>query len=548
MLSVWQFPVLIVSILMSCTVYSMEAFNLGVRSGDPSSDGVILWTQLNPDVFRSKVQDRVELKLTVARDESLEDIVEQQTTWVTRLRKYTTKVDLAGKLEPDTRYYYQFSYSDSDGDYVSRIGKTRTLPDASSTRPITMAVLSCQDYSTGHFNAHKVLSRRSDDIDLVFFNGDFIYEYAQYDSKHATIRRNNLSLPSSEQSAMIESDFSYLYRHYLSDKHLQSSLADLPFIMIHDDHETADNQFWNRTTGRVDIPGERYKGFTSFERERIVLNARKALYDFTPIRADVNFRTESPQEFIKLYRSFRLGALADFVVTDSRSYRDGSEIDDDDQSKTMLGSDQLSWFSDQLIKSNARWRLWGNQVMFSRFVAFGSHTPIPDQLHNSDQWNGFRHERSLIKSMVEDENMKNLVVLTGDLHTSLISYLKPSGDPDSDENLGIELMTPSVTSPNFKEELGYLGTLESFVSLVGGYLKDQNHHLQHINIDTHGFALITLSENAINWRVYSVPVDEHFDNPQEKLLIHMKYQGGKLHQLNGEEDQDIKGLKMRDEF
>ncbi|WP_153766917.1 alkaline phosphatase [Endozoicomonas sp. OPT23] len=545
-----QLSALFLCFIISTFAFCAEPFKRGVRSGDPSSDGVILWTQLdkeyfeglmkkelldaqrnNPDSNITRASDKVDIKLKVALDENLQQVVYEETLTATPRHNYTIRADLSGLLQPYTRYYYQFN---AGNDY-SRLGKTKTLPAKNSKQKLIIAVLSCQDYSTGFFNAHKILSRMSDDIDLVFFNGDFIYEYAQYDSSHARIVRDNLSLPSGRKSAFTPEDFSYLYQAYLSDPQLQESLASLPFIMIHDDHETADNQFWNRDTEMMDIPGNRYSEFSEFERQRVVRNARKALYDFTPIRAEVDFSKENPQEYIKLYRSFRLGGLADFFVTDSRSYRDGKNIDDEDQSKTMLGTKQLQWFSDQLHDCDASWCLWGNQVMFSRMVKFGAHSSIiPDLLHNSDQWNGFRHERETVKALIDKFAIKNLVVLTGDLHTSLISYLKPSGDPESTENLGVELMTPSVTSPNFKEELGFFGKSKLLMDLIQGFIKDQNHHLQHFSSATHGFSLLSLSEDQIDWEVYEVPTKERLDDPQEKLLIHMNYDHeGRLHYMKG---------------
>ena len=542
--------ILLLIFSLNSYAHDILPFNLGVRSGDPSSDGVILWTQLNPDYFKQlmaeeflklsksesydssqsyRASNKVDVQLQVALDNKFTSLIHQEVLTVTPAYGYTVRADLSGRLAPDTRYYYRFVVRE----HTSRTGKTKTLPDKNSKRKITIAVLSCQDYSTGYFNVHKVLSRWSDHIDAVFFNGDFIYEYDKYDSRFANIVRNNLSLPSGSKSAITEEDFRYLYRAYLSDAQLQESLASLPFFMIHDDHETGDNQFWNRDTLKMDLPGERYKGLSSPERQRVVLNARKALYDYTPIRAEVDVTKEDPQQFIKLFRSVRLGALADFIITDGRSYRDGAGIRDDDQSKTMLGAEQKNWFTDQLFRcsaSDTHWCLWGNQVMFSRMALLGGNSRfIPDYLHNSDQWNGFLHEREEIKSLIEKWNINNLVVVTGDMHTSLISYIQPSDRNSAKSNIGVEFMTPSITSPNLMEELGPIGDFPPLMSLVDQMIKDQNNHLAHFNSKKHGFALLTLSEDAVNWEVFDVPTDKYYENPKEQLMIHMKYKNGSLH-------------------
>ena len=519
-----MFPrlLLCLSLLFSLSVMAMEQvlndrFPLGVRSGDPTDTGVVFWTRINPlQCFGGEF-----VHLEIARDRNFSKVELKETLQIDPAKDHTLHVDLNGRLESDTVYYFRFVHNGVS----SRTGRTKTLPHREKERPVRMAVLTCQDYTTGYFNAHKILGDMADrgELDLAFFDGDFTYEYASYDSSAAHILRP-MTFPSHSPSAITAEDFRFLYQNYLSDPQLQHSLASMPFIVIPDDHEVADNQYWDRARNQAGIPGKRYKFLSALEKSRLMLDSRKAWVNYTPARIKVNPITDNPQKFVQLYRSFRLGKMADFFVTDSRSYRDGENIDADDPTKTMLGRDQVTWFKKQLADSDAHWRLWGNQTMFSRFVAYGDHLDIlPDGLVNTDQWNGFRAERAMLKEQLDTSDVKNLLILTGDMHTSLVSQVKPFDRPDADDHLAVEFMTPSITSPNMKDEIGFIGSFDRIMDLIRYYLRDQNHHLAHFNSEIHGYAILTLDKEQVVWDVYSVPTNERLEKPEATHVFQALY-------------------------
>ena len=511
--------VAVCALLAAQIAMSKEYFPQGVRSGDPSSDGVVLWTRLSPE----KHGDHT-VTMELSRDPKFGRIIIEESQTVTAATDYTFHLNLDGRLSPDSVYYYRFRH----GNEVSITGRTKTLPAHNQERTFRMAVLTCQDYSTGYFNAHQIMAGMANrgEIDLAFFDGDFTYEYASYDSDSAEVLRP-LTLPSKSRSAMTADDFRFLYQNYLADPQLQASLASMPFILVPDDHEVADNHFWDYERNHAGIPGKRYRHMTPAEKTRLMLDSRTAWVNYTPSKARVNRYTEDPRELVKYYRSFRLGQMADFFVTDSRSYRDGEHIPADKPDKTMLGIEQRDWLLGQIRNSDAYWRLWGNQTMFSRFVGYDSHFDIvSDKLINTDQWNGYIHERGLIKDAIEAMGIKNLVVLTGDMHTSLVTYIKPFERPESSENLGIELMTPSVTSPNMKDEAGMFGGFGFMMDVIRIFLKDQNHHLVHFNSEKHGFAILTVDKNRLVWDVYSVPVKERMVEPEATHMLQVLYQDG----------------------
>ncbi|HEX7132413.1 MAG TPA: PhoD-like phosphatase N-terminal domain-containing protein, partial [Iamia sp.] len=138
------------------------AFPHSVASFDPTSEGVLLWTQADTQATVDWV---------VARDEDLGDVVASGTADVPGDGGGTVAVDVDG-LEPATTYWYRFSA----GDERSRIGRTRTLPAPDATvGSIRVAMVSCANLARAPLAAARAVAE-VDDVDLVFHAGDYIYE------------------------------------------------------------------------------------------------------------------------------------------------------------------------------------------------------------------------------------------------------------------------------------------------------------------------------------------------------------------------------------
>jgi alkaline phosphatase D len=148
-------------------------FALGVASGDPMPDSVILWTRLVAEPLTNgggMPTAPVPVSWEVATDEDFEAVVAQGATSAEPALAHSVHVD-AGDLEPDTEYWYRFTV----GDVASPVGRTRTAPAAgAAVDRLRFAFASCQDQQEGHWTAHQHLA--AEDVDLVFFLGDYIYE------------------------------------------------------------------------------------------------------------------------------------------------------------------------------------------------------------------------------------------------------------------------------------------------------------------------------------------------------------------------------------
>jgi len=157
---------------------SRYPFTLGVASGCPRPDGVVLWTRLADEPIAAEIDaSSIAVRWELARDEQFRDIVRHGDAQATPELAHSVHVELRG-LEPDRQYWYRFMA----GGATSAVGRTRTAPAPSADmRRLKFAFASCQHFEQGYFGAYRHMA--AEDIDLVVFLGDYIYE-SSWGRKH----------------------------------------------------------------------------------------------------------------------------------------------------------------------------------------------------------------------------------------------------------------------------------------------------------------------------------------------------------------------------
>jgi alkaline phosphatase D len=409
------------------TAAAGSRFQHGVASGDPLSDRVIIWTRVTPRDLSSP--QAIQLRWRVGTDPALRSIVSSGRAATSSERDYTVKVDVGG-LAPGRPYFYAF---DVDGEQ-SPVGRTRTFP-ATANR-MRFALVSCSNYPAGYFNPYAAIARRPD-LDAVVHVGDYIYEFAEGEyGAGAAIKR----IPQPSHEAFALADYRARYATYRTDPDLQDAHRLFPFIAVWDDHELA-NDAW--AGGAVNHNPEKGEGDWATRRAA----AYKAYLEWMPIR-------ESSDPSIHLYRTIRFGTLADLVMIDTRALRDRQVANSDaaglaDPKRTLMGAAQEAWMLGQLRASQraaTAWTLLGQQVMFSPITLPGTRPT------NTDQWDGYPAQRERVLDFIDRERVRNLVILTGDAHSSWgfdvprhpwNGYEATSGKG----SLAVELVTPAVSSP-----------------------------------------------------------------------------------------------------
>src|SRR6266545_1653411 len=147
-------------------------FGLGVASGDPLPDGVILWTRLVRDPFNAGSMPARALPVAwqVAADERFHRVVRAGVAFARPELAHSVHVDVRG-LAAGRDYFYRFRSAGQ----LSPVGRTRTAPALfADPEVLRLAVVSCQDFQNGYWPAFNGLAE--EDLDVVFHLGDYIYE------------------------------------------------------------------------------------------------------------------------------------------------------------------------------------------------------------------------------------------------------------------------------------------------------------------------------------------------------------------------------------
>lgn len=435
-------------------------FYHGVASGDPTENRVILWTRvtLPTDI------DKASVSWELAEDSTFSSLINKGDTITDSEQDFTVKID-ATELDPGKKYYYRFKYKD----IYSVIGQTKTLPEGNA--PIDIAFASCSNYEWGFFNNYRFIAEDSE-IDLVVHLGDYIYEYAPGVYGDTTIGRINI--PAHELVTL--DDYRTRYSEYRLDKNLAEAHQFKPFITTWDDHEIANNAY--------DEGAQNHQEDTEGNWEERKEAARKAYYEWLPIRV-------KPKE--NLYRSFKIGSLAELVILDTRLTERTEQVEATtaenytDSTRTILGEKQFYWLVNKL-EGPETWKIIGNQVPFGPLY-------LPDTLKQEkymDGWDGYPFERNKLAKYLKDNRIKNTVLVTGDYHASIVLENDLEATKDTSDNVAVEFVVTSITSANDDE----YGTKEQCDSVKALYYKN-NPHLKYINNTDHGYLVLHVSSDRI---------------------------------------------------
>lgn len=418
---------------------ALYPFALGVASGSPGADSVVLWTRLMhvPDP-RSGVLVRWE----IAHDEGFSRLVQRGEISALPELAHSAHAEVTG-LEPDRQYFYRFL----TGSAASPVGRTRTLPAADAeVRSLRLAYASCQRWDHGHYSAWRHM--RADDPDLVLFLGDYIYEYPR--------AANAVRAPTGGWVLTLQD---YRERHALhkSDPAMQAMHASCPWIVTWDDHEVQ-NDYAGLSHGDSGPPVH------DFAARRAA--AYQAYYEHMPLPQSVLTRALqglSRGAEMRLYGASRYGRLATIHLTDARQYRDphadcprppgGRDSNFDpttctavhDPKRSFLGQAQERWLDQSFAQGSGGWNILAQQTLLGRRDFLGG----PGQLLWKDGWDGYPEARSRLTDSMRRHALANPVVLGGDVHENWVGHVLPDYEDAKAAPVGVEFCGTSITSRSF---------------------------------------------------------------------------------------------------
>jgi alkaline phosphatase D len=531
------------SMLSSCgysTDGPMLQFNYGVASGDPLTDRVILWTHAKYAGFN----DTVSLTYQVATDAGFSSIVSTGSVNATESSGFTAKVDATG-LTAGREYFYRFV----SGQWISPVGKTRTLP-ASNVTSVKFAVFSCTLYSAGYFNAYDAAVKSG--AEYAVHLGDYIYEYGSDPAKFGNseaIALGRVTSPPNEIATL--EDYRTRYATYRSDPNLKAVHAAMPWITVWDDHEFANNAW-------VD-GAENHNATTQGPWNTRKAIAARVYHEWMPIRAP------EPLNLLKIYRRFDFGNIFTLHMVDTRIEGRDKQYDaygdadggltryvtaltsGTDATHRMMSTTQQAWLTNGMAASTATWQIMGNQDIMAKMwfpanilqaqatatvsptasnlqavstaissfltakgtkAAYGQSALTPTQValldktsnprlpYNLDAWDGYPIQRETILQTIKAQG-KKFITLSGDSHNGWFTNLTTLAG----EKVGVEFAGSSVTSPGFESAgLGGLASsLDGTAVVPGGHglglgLVDD---LNYVDTIRRGYLLMTATATSV---------------------------------------------------
>ncbi|MDR0226192.1 MAG: alkaline phosphatase D family protein [Burkholderiaceae bacterium] len=458
-----------------------ELFPLGVASGAPTPDGFVLWTRLldgpvpgtvPADTPRTPLPSALTVGWEVAEDEGFQNIVCSGQAQALAALGHAVHVEVAG-LQPDHWYFYRFMHGDS----VTQVARTRTAP-APGTLPsrLRFAFVSCQRWEQGHYAGYRHML--DEELDLVLFLGDYIYEYAMPKTPPSyTLARTHTLV-----AAKTLGDYRDRYALYRTDAQLQAAHRACPWLVSWDDHEVQDDYAGLGGTGSA-FPARRAAAYQAF-------------YENMPLRATAltqGLAGLGTQDGVRIHDRHAWGQLLRFHMLDTRQFRDrqacrvpgqaapGTVTPQGcaellDPARSILGADQEAWVEQGLAQdaaSGVRWTALAQQTIFSR----RNYQPLPAESYHSSTWDGYPACRQRLLDAVGDAAPRNTVFLGGDIHQNyvckvLADFANPQSPVIASEFCGTSIASASSVAQTRAQEIA-----------------DNNPHILLARSDRRGYAV-----------------------------------------------------------
>ena len=442
-------------------------FQLGVASGQPRSDGMVLWTRLTgPDL-----PARVPVQWELAHDEAFSrpaagGIEVAEDAWA-----HSVHAEPAG-LEPGRWYWYRFRALGQ----VSRSGRTRTAPAPDAAATLRLAIASCQRWDHGHYAAWRHLARQ--ELDLVAFLGDYIYEYPSWP---VALRRHDGGL------LRTLDQYRARYDQYKRDPALQDAHAACPWLMVWDDHEVEN-----------DYAGAHPSTPLGADMATLRPAAYQAYWEHQPFPKALRPRGMD----MRITGRLDWGRLARLHLLDTRQHRDAQACPPalrssgsrtvlardcaalTDPTRTLLGSAQEQWLA-QGWSLDRPWNLVAQQTLMARFT---SHA---DGRYWTDGWDGYPAARKRLLATVAERRVPGVVVLGGDVHAHHVADLTTDFDDPRAPVVASEFCGTSISSRGRDQKL-----LDAALPL--------NPHMQLARADRRGAVVFDIDARLLQARLLDV--------------------------------------------
>ena len=412
------------ALLRHALAASTPRFALGIASGQPRANSVVLWTMLTG----AGLPERVTVQWEIAFDEAFTRIAARGEESAELAWSHSVHAEPAG-LEPARWYWYRFSALGQQ----SMVGRTRTAPAAdAAVASFNFVITSCQRWDVGHYAAWKHVAAEA--LDAVMFLGDYIYEYAAGPKAVRPLEGGHVRTLEQYRAR---------YATHKSDPALQAAHAAAPWLLVWDDHEVG-NDYANLQGQELepDFKAQRAAAYRAYwEHMPFPKSAR-------PVDADM-----------RIVDRLDWGRLARIHLLDDRQYRDVQVCPKPgrggsntvalkacpallDTRRTLLGAEQERWLADGW-DSTRPWNLLAQQTLMARFSWTD---PAAGGTYWTDGWDGYPAARRRLLDVVAQRKLPGVVVLGGDVHSHYVADLKADYDDPQSPVIASEFCGSSITS------------------------------------------------------------------------------------------------------
>ena len=420
-------------------IFTADPFPLGVASGYPEPNAIVLWTRLAPEPFApggGMPEGPVEVRWEIAADDSFRSVVRTGQTYATAEWAHSVHIEVAG-LESSRDYWYRFEC----GEAQSPVGHTRTAPERGAPLgELELAVACCQMYEDGHYAAYRAMA--ADDLDLIVHVGDYIYEQRGV----SRVRSHDAA-----ETFTLE-DYRLRYAIYKSDPHLRPRMRRAPGC-------SRRRSRGRQRLRRGPVRGRRCAGAIPRAARGRVSGVLRASTFAAP--ANCARRSSAPAHSTQLSAISSTSSCSTAVNTAHRKLAAAGSSSP--CAGALCGATvdarpaQERWLRAGLETSRARWKLLGQQTPFAHFDQSGD----GDLAYWNDGWSGYPAARARLVDFIAERAIANPVVLSGDIHAFMVNDVNIRPQDYDSPIVATELVTTSITSRGPPQQVSIAGSRES---------------------------------------------------------------------------------------
>lgn len=253
----------------------------------------------------------------------------------------------------------------------------------------------------------------------VFVNvGDTIYAdqpvLPEVTLDDGTIWKNVVTEAKSKPAESLN-DFRGCYQYNLSDAHMRRFVAEVPQIVMWDDHEVCDNWYWER---RKDTDAR----YTEKSVAVLAARGRQAFFEYNPLPA----LADDPE---RIHRSIAIGPLVDIFALDMRTFKGANSENRQaalDSSSAILGASQVAWLKAGLKNSRATWKVVAADLPLALVVGDGANRYEAVANGEPGAPLGRELEIASLLRFLKEQRIRNVVWITADVHYCAAHHYDPA--------------------------------------------------------------------------------------------------------------------------